>query len=261
MKNGVGPTSMLAVAVSRVLAPGEFAAGLAVRLTVIGWPAAGARCGGLPLPAAPAGTGPRAGSVSASGNNAPRRRAGRRGVLGRLLRMCGRDAGHLGWQISTGDTGSRLAIRSRRGHGQPYSGTRTLPPSGEAEASWGSAPVRSWSGIHQRRPTRRGRRRGMSSSSTTPDSSSNRGWVGRERAVSRVLFPRSPGGGGHLSRAPVARPLQRPLPEGSASSLPPGRRTVRASPSYLVLLRAGFTWPAGHPAAGGLLPHHFTLAG
>src|SRR5215510_7567793 len=33
------------------------------------------------------------------------------------------------------------------------------------------------------------------------------------------------------------------------------------SPSYLVLLRAGFTWPAGHPTAGGLLPHHFTLAG
>src|SRR5215469_8630640 len=33
------------------------------------------------------------------------------------------------------------------------------------------------------------------------------------------------------------------------------------APSYLVLLRAGFTWPAGHPAAGGLLPHHFTLAG
>src|SRR5256885_3423373 len=30
-------------------------------------------------------------------------------------------------------------------------------------------------------------------------------------------------------------------------------------PSYLVLLRAGFAWPAGHPAAGGLLPHHFTL--
>src|SRR5215471_14306561 len=33
------------------------------------------------------------------------------------------------------------------------------------------------------------------------------------------------------------------------------------APSYLVLLRAGFTWPAGHPAAGGLLPHHFTLTG
>jgi len=29
--------------------------------------------------------------------------------------------------------------------------------------------------------------------------------------------------------------------------------------SYLVLLRAGFTWPAGRPAAGGLLPHLFTL--
>jgi len=26
------------------------------------------------------------------------------------------------------------------------------------------------------------------------------------------------------------------------------------------LLQAGFTWPAGHPAAGGLLPHHFTVA-
>src|SRR5450759_1488986 len=29
--------------------------------------------------------------------------------------------------------------------------------------------------------------------------------------------------------------------------------------SYLVLLRAVFAGPAGHPAAGGLLPHHFTL--
>src|SRR5205085_6962910 len=33
------------------------------------------------------------------------------------------------------------------------------------------------------------------------------------------------------------------------------------APSYLVLLRVGFAWPAGHPAAGGLLPHHFTLTG
>jgi hypothetical protein len=65
--------------------------------------------------------------------------------------------------------------------------------------------------------------------------------------------PPESGGGDHLSRAPVSRRLQRPLPEGSASSL--------IAPSYLVLLRAGFTWPAGHPAAGGLLPHHFTLAG
>ena len=42
----------------------------------------------------------------------------------------------------------------------------------------------------------------------------------------------------------------------TAGPLPGG-----GSPSYLVLLRAGFTWPAGHPTAGGLLPHHFTLAG
>jgi len=28
---------------------------------------------------------------------------------------------------------------------------------------------------------------------------------------------------------------------------------------YLVLLRMGFTQPTGHPAAGELLPHHFTL--
>ena len=28
---------------------------------------------------------------------------------------------------------------------------------------------------------------------------------------------------------------------------------------YLVLLRMGFAQPTGHPAAGELLPHHFTL--
>src|SRR5579864_8950300 len=33
-----------------------------------------------------------------------------------------------------------------------------------------------------------------------------------------------------------------------------------ASGPCSALLRAGFTWPAGHPAAGGLLPHHFTVA-
>src|SRR5262252_9007356 len=72
-----------------------------------------------------------------------------------------------------------------------------------------------------------------------------------------------PGGGDHLSGTPVSRRLKRPLPEGSASNLRSDRtgRPGRGSPSYLVLLRAGFTWPAGHPTAGGLLPHHFTLAG
>jgi len=28
---------------------------------------------------------------------------------------------------------------------------------------------------------------------------------------------------------------------------------------YSALLRMGFTQPTGHPVAGGLLPHHFTL--
>ncbi len=70
--------------------------------------------------------------------------------------------------------------------------------------------------------------------------------------ISRVLCPSRDGD--HLSWTPVARRLERPIPEGSASSLIPD-----GTPSYLVLLRAGFAWPAGRPAAGGLLPHHFTL--
>src|SRR5262245_12669912 len=41
--------------------------------------------------------------------------------------------------------------------------------------------------------------------------------VGRGRTVSRVLYPLQDGD--HLSAAPVARRLQRPIPEGSASSL------------------------------------------
>jgi hypothetical protein len=57
--------------------------------------------------------------------------------------------------------------------------------------------------------------------------------------------------------------LRRRLPD--ASSDPPGccwasRPGVLPPAPCRVLLRAGFTWPAGHPAAGGLLPHHFTVA-
>src|SRR5207302_799044 len=52
--------------------------------------------------------------------------------------------------------------------------------------------------------------------------------------------------------------LRRRLPGASCDRYPRARRAA-SSPSYLVLLRAGFVWPAGHPAAGGLLPHHFTL--
>src|SRR5712692_1921078 len=56
--------------------------------------------------------------------------------------------------------------------------------------------------------------------------------------------------------------LGRRLPGDSSDRYPRARRAAlspEGTPSYLVLLRAGFAWPAGHPAAGGLLPHHFTL--
>ena len=49
-----------------------------------------------------------------------------------------------------------------------------------------------------------------------------------------------------------------PLPTGS-SSQPEGLGRAPLTPSYLALLRAGFSRPPGHPGAGGLLPHHFTL--
>ncbi|MEA2617242.1 MAG: hypothetical protein QOE72_3025, partial [Chloroflexota bacterium] len=85
------------------------------------------------------------------------------------------------------------------------------------------------------------------------------------RPVSRVLSPppvrppRGPPpavGDGHPSGAPVARRLERPHP-GSGTSSPWSAEALRPCSA---LLRAGFTWPAGHPAAGGLLPHHFTVA-
>jgi hypothetical protein len=85
------------------------------------------------------------------------------------------------------------------------------------------------------------------------------------RPVSRVLSPppvrppRGPppaAGDGHPSGAPVARRLERPHP-GSGTSSPWSAGALRPCSA---LLRAGFTWPAGHPAAGGLLPHHFTVA-
>ena|SRR5687767_8487272 len=50
------------------------------------------------------------------------------------------------------------------------------------------------------------------------------------------------------------------LPEsddGPDRTVPPALRP--AAPLCLVLLRAGFTEPASHLAAGALLPHHFTL--
>src|SRR5258708_23368414 len=55
----------------------------------------------------------------------------------------------------------------------------------------------------------------------------------------------------------------RRLPGDSSDRYPRARRAALSTdgtPSYLVLLREGFAWPAGHAAAGGLLPHRFTLA-
>ena len=51
--------------------------------------------------------------------------------------------------------------------------------------------------------------------------------------------------------------LGRRLPVAS-SDLPEGGPRL-PWPSYAVLLRAGLAQPAGHPTAGALLPHHFTL--
>jgi len=56
-------------------------------------------------------------------------------------------------------------------------------------------------------------------------------------------------------------PLGLPLLTGS-SSLPESKRGPRLAPSYLALLRAGFTVPPIVTNRGGaLLPHRFTLTG
>ncbi len=56
--------------------------------------------------------------------------------------------------------------------------------------------------------------------------------------------------GDHLSSPDVAIGIQRPT----------RRQAGHLKSSYSVLLQMGFAQPAGHPAAGELLPHHFTLA-
>jgi len=87
------------------------------------------------------------------------------------------------------------------------------------------------------------------------------GGRGFEQAISRILFPRG------LATAQVAIIyLGRRLPGVSsdqpeswqASNLQACRLTAHYS-FCSVLLRMGFTQPAGHPAAGELLPHHFAL--
>jgi hypothetical protein len=101
--------------------------------------------------------------------------------------------------------------------------------------------------------------------SRPPRSKFGSGWVDRERTVSRVLSPLAEGVAIYLGRRLPGASSDRNPRAGRAASSPPRlaarRRPFRGAPSYLVLLRAGFAWPAGHPAAGGLLPHHFTLTG
>jgi len=63
-----------------------------------------------------------------------------------------------------------------------------------------------------------------------------------------VLPPGSCNQPGDIGRAPFFAPSS-PCGEGKSSVSP-----------YSVLLRVGFARPAGLPAAGELLPHHFTLA-
>ena len=68
------------------------------------------------------------------------------------------------------------------------------------------------------------------------------------------VFPAEPA---NRKQGTVTIYLGLPLPEGSSDQ--PGDRTGRSSSPYSVLLLMGFSQPASHPAAGELLPHHFTL--
>jgi len=74
---------------------------------------------------------------------------------------------------------------------------------------------------------------------------------GPSRPVSRVLYPACAAG-------PMTIYLVPRLPVGS-SNQPEDLGRAASTSSYLVLLLAGFAQPAGHPAAGELLPHLFTL--
>ncbi|MBA7650673.1 hypothetical protein ES703_58484 [subsurface metagenome] len=74
--------------------------------------------------------------------------------------------------------------------------------------------------------------------------------IGSSKPVSRVLYP-------SLAGRTVAIYLALMLPPGSCGQ--PGDRPGVLMSLYSALLRMGFTQPTGHPVAGGLLPHHFTL--
>src|SRR2546422_9954236 len=74
----------------------------------------------------------------------------------------------------------------------------------------------------------------------------------RSRPISRILYPARLAAGG---RRPS---LWEPRRRGPRAAYP-GASGGPPAPC-LALLRVGFAQPAGHPAAGELLPHRFTLA-
>ena len=79
---------------------------------------------------------------------------------------------------------------------------------------------------------------------SVPVATASRSWApGRRRTVIH-LGRRLPGASSGLTRGTESEQLLNAEAFGPCSTL----------------LRAGFTRPAGHPAAGGLLPHHFTVA-
>ena len=84
-------------------------------------------------------------------------------------------------------------------------------------------------------------------------------YVQGESACKPASVPRGfPRGGGHPSGTGVAAGLLRSTRGLGRASLRGRMVRGRCVPS-LTLLRVGFTEPTGHPAAGALLPHRFTL--
>src|SRR2546422_2348042 len=74
----------------------------------------------------------------------------------------------------------------------------------------------------------------------------------RSRPISRILYP------ARLAAAGWRPSLWEPRRRGPRAAYP-GASDGPPAPCW-ALLRVGFAEPAGHPAAGELLPHRFTLA-
>ena len=95
-------------------------------------------------------------------------------------------------------------------------------------------------------------------STPTPGTNKNRS----SKPISRVLSSETNRSGDHLSSPNVTIRVKRPT-LGQAGHPFQAPRKIRVFwkllSLYLVLLQMGFAQPAGHPAAGELLPHHFTL--